>query len=287
MLRRAAAYGTVASRQMEGSMRKRLTAALAAAAFVAVGNSQAADVTPHRALYIMSLESAKPSSGVVGANGTLAYQWGETCDGWTIEQRYKLNMQYEEDPAADIGSAFVTWESKDGLKYRFNQRKTRNGELQEEIRGDATLNAKDHSGTANFVKPKEQSFNLPSGSFFPTAHTLTLIHKGETGENYLSAPVFDGSEFDGAVLISAVLGPKTAIGAAPHPSDVASPLLKRPSWKVHLAFFPESSKDERPDYELGMRMLDSGISSEMTIDYGDYVVRAKLKELEALTKPAC
>jgi EipB-like len=269
-------------------MRIRLTAVLGAAAFIAAtADAQAVDVVPHRALYIMSLESAKPSSGVVGANGTLAYQWGETCDGWTIEQRYKLNMQYEEDPAAEIGSAFVTWEAKDGLGYRFNERKTRNGQLEEEIRGDATLNAKDHAGTANFVKPKEQSFDLPSGSFFPTAHTLTLIRKGEAGESFLAAPVFDGSEFDGAVLISAVIGPKAASGAALPVSDVNSPLLQRPSWKMRLAFFPQSSKDERPDYELAMRMLDSGISSEMVIDYGDYVVRAKLKELTALTKPAC
>jgi hypothetical protein len=261
-------------------------AALAAALAVAViGEARAVEVMPHKALYDMTLLSAKPSSGVVGATGTLAYQWGESCDGWTIEQRYKLDMQYEDDPAQEIGSAFVTWESKDGLKYRFNERKTRNGQVEEEIRGDAMLNAKDHSGSANFTRPKEQSFDLPSGSLFPTAHTLTLLRKGETGEDFMSAPVFDGSEFDGAVLISAVIGPKAATGGVA--ADITSPLLKRPSWKIRMAFFPESSTEERPDYELSMRMLDSGISSEMTIDYGDYVVRAKLKELQPLPKPAC
>jgi hypothetical protein len=251
----------------------------------AIGNARAVEVTPHKALYDMTLLTAKASSGVVGATGTLAYQWGETCDGWTIEQRYKLDMQYEEEKAQEIGSSFVTWESKDGLKYRFNERKTRDGQLEEEIRGDAQLNGKDHSGTANFVRPKEQSFDLPSGSLFPTAHTLTLIRKGEAGEDFLSAPVFDGSEFDGPVLISAVIGPKAPVGGVT--ADVTSPLLKRASWKVRMAFFPESSTEERPDYELSMRMLDSGISSEMTIDYGDYVVLAKLKELEALPKPTC
>ena len=53
----------------------------------------AVEVQPHRALYDMTLESAKPNSGVVGATGSLAYQWGESCDGWTIEQRYTLSMQ--------------------------------------------------------------------------------------------------------------------------------------------------------------------------------------------------
>jgi hypothetical protein len=266
----------------------RFTAALTVSAFgVFASASHAGEVTPHRALYTMSLDSAKPNSGVIGATGTLAYQWGEACDGWTIEQRYKLNMEYEDDPPAEIGSAFVTWESKDGLGYRFNERKTRNGQLEEEIRGDASLNAKDHSGKANFIKPKEQSMELPSGSLFPTAHTLTLIRNGESGENFLAAHVFDGSEVEGAVLISATIGPKTAGAAAPPVTDVKSPLLQKPSWDVRLAFFPESTKEERPDYELSMRLLDSGISSEMTIDYGDYVVRAKLKEIEAMPKPAC
>ena len=265
----------------------RVALAAVAVLVLAAPAATAIDIAPHRALYAMTLDTAKPNSGVIGAEGTLAYQWGQACDGWTIEQRYKLEMQYDEDPAAEIGSAFVTWESKDGLKYRFNERKTRNGQLQEEIRGEASLNAKDHSGKAAFVKPKEQSFDLPPGSFFPTAHTLMLIKKGEAGENFASAPVFDGSEFDGAVLISAVLGGKAANGVPAHDADFTSPLLQRPSWKMRLAFFPQSSKDERPDYELAMRMLDSGISSEMVIDYGDYVVRAKLKELTALTKPAC
>jgi hypothetical protein len=263
-------------------------ASLVAVAFVAVaGDCRAVEVMPHRAVYTMSLERAKPGSGVVGASGTLTYQWGEACDGWTIEQRYKLDMQYEDDPAAEIGSAFVTWESKDGLNYRFNERKTRNGQLEEEIRGDATLNARDHAGMANFVKPKVDAIALPSGSFFPTMHTLNLIRKGEAGENFMAAPVFDGSEFEGAVLISAVIGAKTTAAAAPPVTDVKSPLLQRPSWKVRLAFFPESTTEERPDYELGMRLLDSGVSSEMTIDYGDYVVQAKLEQLEAMPKPAC
>ncbi|MBV8651505.1 MAG: DUF1849 family protein, partial [Alphaproteobacteria bacterium] len=54
------------------------------------GAALAADIAPHRALYSMTLGSAKPNSGVVSANGTMGFQWGETCDGWTVEQRYKL-----------------------------------------------------------------------------------------------------------------------------------------------------------------------------------------------------
>ena len=245
------------------------------------------EVQPHRALYEMSLESAKPNSGVVGATGTLAYQWGESCDGWTIEQRYKLNMQYEQDQPVDIDSNFVTWESKDGKTYRFNERRTRNGQPDEDIKGDAALKGAKGAGGAVFSRPKDQNFDLPAGALFPTAHTLLLIRKAQDGEHYLSADVFDGSSVDGAVDISAVLGPKIDAKAHPASTDVKSPLIDRPSWNVRMAFFPESSKDENPDYELGMRLMDNGVSSEMTIDYGDYVIKAKLKEIQALPKPNC
>jgi hypothetical protein len=247
----------------------------------------AAEVAPHRALYAMTLDSTKPNSGVVGASGTLAYQWGEVCDGWTIEQRYKLTLQYEDEKPLEIGSSFVTWESKDGLRYRFNERKTRNGQLDDELHGTASLKGPDGAGHAVFDKPKSQSFDLPAGTLFPTAHTLMLIRKGEAGDNFVAAEVFDGSTLDGAVLTSAVIGRTIGLGQPVTDTDVKSALLRRPSWKVRLGFFPDSSKDEIPDYEMGMRLLDDGVSAGMSIDYGEYVILAKLQQIEALAKPAC
>jgi len=258
-----------------------------AAAAPPAAHPAAVEVQPHKAMYDMTLESAKPNSGVVGATGSLAYKWGESCDGWTIEQRYQLTMQYEQDQPVTIDSNFVTWESKDGKTYRFNERRTRNGQPDEDIKGDAGFKGAKGAGGAVFSRPKDQNFDLPAGGLFPTAHTLLLIRKAEDGEHYLAAEVFDGSSVDGSVDISAVLGPKLDPKAHPASETVKSPLIDRPSWNVRMAFFPDSSKDENPDYELGMRLMDNGIASEMTIDYGDYVIKAKLKEIQALPKPNC
>ncbi|HWK43325.1 MAG TPA: cell envelope integrity EipB family protein [Stellaceae bacterium] len=277
----------------------RVVVLAAAAMLLAIGQAWAVDVAPHRALYTMTLSSARPKGGVVGATGTLAYKWGETCDGWTIEQRYKLNMEYEDDKPIEITSNFVTWESKDGLRYRFNERKTRNGDVEDEIRGDAMLGAGGKGGTADFVKPKQTQLELPPGTLFPTAHTLMLINKAEAGETFIGAKVFDGASADGAVTISAVIGQAlpqpTPIATGPNPTSPApeatpelkSPLLDRKSWNIRMAFFPDDDKAQEPDYELGMRLLDNGVSAEMSLDYGDFAMKAKLKELEALPKPTC
>jgi EipB-like len=257
---------------------------LASLALLTAGSAGAAEIAPHRALYSMSLGATHGDAGVTAATGTMAYQWGETCDGWTIEQRYRLKMGYAESPDVSLSSNFVTWEAKDGLRYRFNQKETRSGGTDEEIRGEAKLDGPGKGGTVEFEKPEPKSLKLPEGVLFPSAHTIFLIDKAKAGENFLSKQIFDGATADGAVLVSAVIGPKVEPDAE---AAKKSPLLNRPGWRVRLAFFPADQKAEKPDYELGMLLLDNGVSRDMVIDYGDYSIRAKLDDIEALPKPGC
>jgi hypothetical protein len=253
-------------------------------AAMAISAAIGAEIAPHRALYTMVLAGTRTDSGVVDARGTMQYEWGETCDGWTIEQRYRLRIRYGETPDADIVSSFVTWESKDGLRYRFNQKQTRNGDVDQDIRGEARLDAPGNGGVAEFIKPKPQALKLMPGVLFPSAHTILLIDRASEGENFLSRQVFDGATDENAVQVSAAIGSRVAADAA---AANGSPLLERPGWRIRLAFFPADNSVEKPDYELGMRLLDNGVSREMLIDYGEYSIRAKLEDIEPLTKPNC
>jgi len=273
-------------------------------------------IAAHRALYTMTLAHAKTDSGVTGAQGEMGYQWGETCDGWTVEQHYKLTINYAESQDVNIDSNFVTWESKDGMRYRFNQKETRNGTVDQEIRGSAQLDGPGKGGSITFEKPQPQTMKLPPGALFPSAHTILLIQKAKAGESFVARQVFDGATVEGAVLVSAVIGKKIepsadekanadakaaadvkhatapkadqAAGntATPDPS-LNDPVIQRPGWRMRLAFFPSDPNSETPDYELGMTLLDNGISRDMMIDYGDYTIRAKLNSIEPLGKPHC
>ena len=244
----------------------------------------AADITPHRALYTMTLDETRGDSGVTAANGAMDYEWGETCNGWTIEQRYRLKMHYAESAEVDVTSAFVTWELKDGLRYRFNQRQTRNGELDQEIRGEARLDGPGKGGVAVFTKPRAQTLTLAPAVLFPSAHTILLIDEAKRGTSFLTRQVFDGATDDNAVQVSAVISGKVALNPV---SAKLSRLLERPGWHVRLAFFPADAKAEQPDYELGMNLLDNGVSRDIVIDYGDYSIRATLDDIEPLAKPSC
>jgi EipB-like len=249
------------------------------------GSAMAAELALHRALYTLSLERGDGDSGVTGASGTMAYELGETCDAWSVEQRYRLKMGYAESPDVTIASSLESSEAKNGLRYRFDHKETRSGE-EEKTAGTARLDGEDKGGVVDFDKPADKKIKLLPHLLFPTAHTAMLIDKAAAGENFVSKQIFDGGEADAPVLVSAVIGAKVE----PDPELAKkSPLLDRPGWRVRLAFFPPDQKVEKPDYEISMVLLDNGVSRDMVIDYGDYAIRAKLDDIEALpkAKPGC
>jgi hypothetical protein len=258
-----------------------LFAAILAAA---IPTAQGAEIMPHRALYSMQLGKARGGSGVIEAHGAMEYEWGETCDGWTVEQRYRLRMRYAESPDVEIRSNLVTWEAKDGQRYRFNDKEMRNGKVTQDIRGTAQLDGPGRGGIAFFSEPQPHQRKLPPGVLFPSAHTILLIDAARRGAHFVVRQVFDGSVDEGATEVSAVIGPKLAADPA---FAKLSPLLRRPGWNFRLAFFPTDGNAEEPDYELGMKLLDNGVSEAMVIDYGEYAIDAKLDDIEPLPKPHC
>lgn len=268
----------------------RLLAVVVAVWVAAASAAFAVEIAPHRALYSLTLGASKSSSGVVGASGAMVYEWGETCDGWTVQQRFRLRLQYAEQDGVEVSSNLVTWEAKDGLRYRFNERRLRNGEPDEEIKGEAKLDGTGKGGTAEFSRPEATTLTLAPGVLFPTAHTILLIDRAQAGEQFVSKQVFDGATVENASQITAVIGAPQKVGAGVAPGGdkpADNTLLKRPSWRVRLAFFPADNKSGQPDYELGMKLLDNGVSQDMSLDYSDYVIRAKLDEIEALPRPTC
>ena len=70
--------------------------------------AHAVDVSPHRVIYDLSLASAKSSSGVVDAKGSMLVEWADSCDGWTIEQRYRLTVTNDESEESLVVVTFST-----------------------------------------------------------------------------------------------------------------------------------------------------------------------------------
>ncbi len=265
----------------------RAAAGAAVALFLAFA-PQTADaagtIAPHRALYDLSLASARSSGGVVGVQGRMLFEWGDACDGWTVHQRYRMRLSQAQEDEVEIVSSLASWESKDGLRYRFALKKQRGEEPEEELRGSARLDGPGRAGRARFTRPDETKVDLPRGTMFPSAHTIEVIRRAAAKDQFFSRRVFDGSEAEPPVDVTAFIGQAKPAGGE---GGRGKNLADRPGWKVRLAFFPQTSKSPLPDYEIGLLLLDNGVSSDMLIDYGDFTVRARLKELEPLRGGGC
>jgi hypothetical protein len=243
----------------------------------------AVEIAPHRAIYKMSLASARSSSTVSDVRGQMMFEWADACDGWTIEQRFQLRFLYTEGDQVDMTTNYATWEAKDGQSYRFNVRKLVNGEVDEELRGTAESH-EGRPGIARYLKPEAQEIELPDGTMFPTMHTIQLLRHARAGDKVFATTVFDGSDTDGATEINTVLGLRKELA---NDSRFDAKLFHGATWPVRMAFFPLTSEEAAPEYEMSLSLLENGVAQSMLIDYGDFTVTAVLEKLESMPKPRC
>lgn len=254
--------------------------ALGAAAGLA-STASGADLVPHRAVYDMHLGTARHNSGIIDINGSMIMQTSETCDGWETTQRIKLRFTHSDAEESESDSSFVSYESRDGLNYRFNTRNLEDGELDDEYSGLASLDKPGGNGKAVFTAPHRQEFQLPADTLFPTMHMIKLIDRAAAGDSIVNFHVFDGSRLEGAFDVNAVVTgttPKTKLA-------VESPLLKdQKMWSMRLAFFSADKKKSDPEYEIGVELQANGVTRAITLDYGDFTVIGEMRDIQALPR---
>ncbi len=244
----------------------------------------AIEIAPHRAVYDLTLDRTSEMSGVADMSGTMSFEWADACDGWTVTQRSLMSFTYRTGEQLDVAWTLVSWEAKDSLRYRFFVRKLENGELTSELRGDARLDGLGETGVAQYRLPEERTVPLPAGTLFPTAHSLKLLQEAEAGRKLFWAEVFDGSDEEGLFGVNAAVGDRRGVPEA----KPQWPLLAAgPSWHVDLAFFSMSDQTAAPEHEQHLRLHPNGVVDELTLDYGDFRIAAKVRNLETLTSPPC
>jgi len=259
---------------------------VAAVAVVVVVSSlaPAADLVPHRAVYEMRLGAAKRGSTILDVRGAMVTETGESCDGWEVVQRMRLTFSRSDAEQVESDYSFASFESKDGLNYRFTVRNIEDGSPDEQLRGTATFENGRGNGRAVFNEPERKEFALPKGTMFPTAHTAALIDEARAGGLGAFLPVFDGARVEGAFDVNALI--TEARDKAP--LDVKHALLAdQPLWAMHMAFFPSDKAVEEPEYEMTVELLANGVARSLVLNYGDFTIEGKLVSIQALPQPKC
>jgi hypothetical protein len=250
--------------------------------FAAPGPTLAIEPAPHRAVYEMSLKSGNGRGEVSDVSGTMLYEWQDSCDGWSLTQRTAMRLFYATGDRIDFGWNLVSWESKDGTRYRFFVRKLENGQLTEEFRGEARLDGAGLAGTAEYTLPEKRTVELPAGTLFPSHHTFALIERIEANENFFWATVFDGSDAEGLFDVNAVVAGRLPAESGAGPREM---LADVPSTRLHLAFFATGAESAEPEHEQTLRLYHNGVVEDLVLDFGDFEVSATLKDLKKLATP--
>jgi hypothetical protein len=249
----------------------------------AVAMAGPVDLVPHRATYSMGLSTIKPGAGIAAASGTMSYEFDDACDGWVVENRIAINYAYTEGGQVLSTTDFITWESKDGLHYKFRMRNTRDGQVTEDVEGAADLKGKGQGGVARFLRPEPITVPLPKGTLFPTEHTLRLLDTARSGGRSFWRVVFDGSGTEGPYEVNALIGSPSQS----FPAGGANPLLASQSWPMRLAFFPVSNPDPLPNFEMALTYHPNGVSQQIVQSFKNFSLTGTLQSVEALPPKRC
>jgi hypothetical protein len=272
-----------------GAGRRRAAALLAAAVAAvaaALGAVPAAQAfVQHRAVYDLSLAKVRSSQAANSIDGRMQFTWRDVCDGWSVDYVSQMQVNFAERGSQRVGWRYSAWEADDGSEFRFFTRRLYGGEVDQRRRGSATL-APDGGGQARFAKPESRTVDLPADTLFPQAHSAFVLKQAKAGRTFVWRHVFDGTgEDDGLFGVSAVIAREIP---ANRDLPLEHPLVAdQRSWRVALAYFPTGARSATPESEQSARIFANGVTGTLTIDYGDFVVRAELTELEKLAPADC
>jgi hypothetical protein len=226
----------------------------------------------HKALYTLTLGGTK-GTDVIAAHGTMGYEVTDACDGWAVRQRLRMTITNAEGQNIEMASDYTTWESKDGLKFRYHMRQTTDTAVTSQTDGEAFLRKAGGPGEAHYSTPHDSTSVLPAGTVFPMAHTAAIIAAARDKKHFVSLPLFDGTDDNGVEdSFIVVLDWK-------QPMQTKWPTLSPlPSTKVQIAFFDHQPNAMTPSYQVGMRYWDNGVADDMKMDFGDFIMNGTMSE---------
>ncbi len=242
-------------------------------------------LAPHRAVYELTLASARGGQGMTSVLGRMAYDLvGSACEGYTQNMRFVTRMSYQNGntSVADLRSS--TWEDGPGTKFRFDSTQFRNEKATDATSGDAARLGATEGVKVDLSKPERKSINLPSRVHFPVQHTIALLQAARAAKASFRADLYDGAEKGEKVYDTvAALGRVQAPGSNRKLPQIANVdrLNGLRAWPVSIAYYEprNEGRDALPIYEISFLMFENGVSRKLRIDYGEFVLEGELTNI--------
>ncbi|AHK44234.1 hypothetical protein OV14_2575 [Ensifer adhaerens OV14] len=251
-----------------------------------VGTASASVLVPHRAVYDLELKDASDRSGISGMYGRMVYEFnGSACEGYTVSFRFVTQVNTGEETRM-TDQQTTTYEDLKSGNFRFLTRSFTDEKLDKEVRGTAH---DDKTGVkVELTAPDKREVEL-AASRFPTQHMVEVIDRAKKGESFFEARIFDGSDSGDKTLITSTFVGKSRKPAPDEPdAGKAGKLGAENYWPVTISYFnDDNSSDALPIYRMSFKLYENGITRDLTMDYGDFVLSGKLADLEVFKSEEC
>lgn len=251
----------------------------ASSSLAASAHAFAVPLIQHRAVYDLTLDRASDRSGINAINGRMVYEIrGSACEGYTVRFRY-VTQSDTRDASQLTDQQTTTYEDADGKSFSFATKSYIDENLDKELRGNAT---RDDKGIKVVIdKPEHKDLQLAT-SLFPTQHLVDLIAKANRGDKFYETTIFDGSEdADKLMTTTVVVGKKEGAATSDPEVPALHDLASQQFWPVDIAYFDEENEagEDTPDYRISFKLYENGLTRDLEMDYGEFVIHGKLVDL--------
>ena len=269
-----------------------VTFLVSAQGLAATGVFAAGQLAAHRAVYDMTLNKAVTSSGIAELVGRMVFEFrGNACDGYTQSMRLVTKVTDSNGGGSLSDMRTTSWEAATGKNFRFNSKTLRDDRVREETSGKAEQRAKGDL-QVQLRKPARSSLSMDADVMFPVQHTRELLAAAQAGRKIIQANVYDGSE-QGRKFFATT----SIVGKPIHPGAKVSDRAKiaeqgldqLTSWPVSISYYESDPKQDEglPSYQMAFRFFENGVTRNLKIDYGTFVVDGRLADVTYFKESAC
>ena len=235
----------------------------------------------HKATYTLNVEDIEENSFLEGGQGQTYFEIIENCEGWNVKEDYVLIYELPNKKMTNSYSSYSTFENFSGTKHSFelNEKSEFNGEntyqgFAEKI-NDKIL--------VSIIKQSIKKISFKEKILFPVEHLRKVIEAAQKGETLFTSKVFFGNEDKNLVKIVSAFISKERKSKYQNIEYLRDKMI----WPIKLAFYTPDKKNINPDYEITLELDQLGVVHSYLVNYGDFEVRATLKNFKIIEKKKC
>ena len=240
-----------------------------------------ADLLAHRAVYELKLVKTTGQNAPAAVNGLIAYDFsGSACEGYTTNFRQMIELSAAEGDVHVTDVRSSTFEDAGYKNFRFKVNTLNDGVASEQVDGAASHKA-DGGLVVHLTQPKSAQFDFSAGILFPTEHMEKIIAAAKAGETTLTRQIYDGSDNGDKIFDTLTVIGKVVTGAKGSFADTQDALKTVQRWPVVISYFEVGKNSDQPSYVLSFDLYENGVSRDMKLDYGDFVMKGEMTQFSA------